>query len=204
MASILHGIRSAVAWFSRTRLFRAVGPTIMPPLERGMRRLTGGRVPLSGLLVPSLVLVTRGARSGVERETPLMYCPDADGRSILVTGSNYARERHPAWTANLLAHPDAVVRIRGRSVPVHATLVPDEEREAVWAHIERQWPGYRGYERSSGRTLRIFRLEPTTTPVPSPWPTAADAGRGLGRALAQAADVARRSCSSAKTSVLKR
>ena len=36
------------------------------------------------------------------------------------------------------------------------------EREAVWAYIERQWPGYRGYEVASGRVLRIFRLVPTT------------------------------------------
>jgi hypothetical protein len=30
----------------------------------------------------------------------------------------------------------------------------------VWARIERQWPGYRNYERQSGRTVRLFRLQP--------------------------------------------
>jgi len=150
-------IRRGVAWFSRTRLFRRVGPRIMPPLERATSVVTRGRVQLSGVLVPSLVLHTIGAKSGLERHTPLMYCPERDGR-MLITGSNFAREAHPAWTANLLANPDAAVSLHGRRIRVHAQLVPAAEREAVWQWIERQWPGYRGYERASGRTLRIFRL----------------------------------------------
>jgi deazaflavin-dependent oxidoreductase (nitroreductase family) len=148
-----------VAWFSRTAVFRRVGPTIMPPLERGMKRLTGGRVQLSGLLVPSLVLYTTGAKSGIEREITLMYCPEQAG-PMLVTGSNFARADHPAWTNNLLAHPHAAVSVRGRRIAVTASLIADDEREAVWRYIEQQWPGYRGYERQSGRELRIFRLTP--------------------------------------------
>ncbi|TBN56507.1 nitroreductase family deazaflavin-dependent oxidoreductase [Glaciihabitans arcticus] len=153
-------VRVVVARFSRTRFFRRVGPTIMPPLERVMTAITGGRVQLSGLLVPSLVLHTIGARSGIERDTTLMYCPEPDGR-ILVTGSNFARGNHPAWTGNLLKNPGAAVSIHGRRQDVHAMLVADDEREAVWAYIEKQWPGYRGYERASGRVLRIFRLTPS-------------------------------------------
>ena len=160
MASLKRGLRIVVARFSRTRFFRRVGPTIMPPLERAMTLLTRGRVPLSGLLVPSLVLHTTGAKSGLPRESVLMYCPEPGGRT-LVTGSNFAGENHPAWSANLLAHPQAWVSVRGRRIEVRATLVGDDEREAVWAFIEQQWPGYRGYERASGRTLRIFRLVPS-------------------------------------------
>lgn len=128
----------------------------MPPFERLMARLTGGRITASGIIVPSLVLHTTGARSGERRRTELMCVPD-DG-TWLITGSNFARERHPAWTANLLAHPDAEIDYRGRRIPVHATLVLESEREQVWAIIQDQWPGYRKYEQQAGRTLRIFRL----------------------------------------------
>ena len=148
-----------MARFSRTRFFRRVGPTIMPPLERAIAKLTGGRVQMSGLLVPSLVLHSIGAKSGLERDTTLMYCPE--GTSMLVTGSNFARDAHPAWTSNLLAHPDVAVSVRGRRIEVRAELIGEHEREEVWAYIERQWPGYRGYERASGRVLRIFRLTPS-------------------------------------------
>jgi deazaflavin-dependent oxidoreductase (nitroreductase family) len=160
MASLVRGIRVVVARFSRSLFFRRVGPTIMPPLEKATAWVSGGRVQLSGLLVPSLVLHSIGAKSGIERDTALMYCPEKDGR-MLVTGSNFARENHPAWTSNLIANPDAAVSVRGKRIPVHATRIPDDQLDATWDYIERQWPGYRGYERSSGRILRIFRLTPT-------------------------------------------
>lgn len=133
----------------------------MPPLEKAMSVLTGGRLMPSGLLVPSLVLHSIGAKSGIERDSPLMYCPEPEGR-ILITGSNFARDTHPAWTLNLIANPEAAVSIKGRRIPVRATLIGDEEREAVWAWIEQQWPHYRDYEVTSGRTLRIFRLVPVS------------------------------------------
>ncbi|WP_127476742.1 nitroreductase family deazaflavin-dependent oxidoreductase [Microbacterium sulfonylureivorans] len=160
MPRVLDAVRTLVAPLTRTRLFRRVlGPLLLPPIERVVTWMSGGRVQVSGLLVPSLVLHTIGAKSGEPRDAPLMYCPDGHGRAI-VAGTNFAGERHPAWTANLLAHPDAAITVRGRRMPVRASVVPDEERDATWARIEAQWPGYRNYERQSGRTVRLFRLQP--------------------------------------------
>lgn len=123
-----------------------------------MKRITGGRVQLSSLGVPTLVLHTIGAKSGLERDIVLMYCPDGD--EMLVTGSNFARDQHPAWTANLLAHPDVAVSRHGVRAPVRARSLDDAEREATWPKLERNWPGYRKYEVTAGRTLRVFRLTP--------------------------------------------
>jgi deazaflavin-dependent oxidoreductase (nitroreductase family) len=131
----------------------------MPTAERVWAKLNRGRTPLSGVLVPSLVLHTTGAKSGLERSSELMFCPEPNG-VMLITGSNFARESHPAWTANLAAHADAAVTVKGRLIPVRAARIADEKLDETWAWIEKQWPGYRGYERSSGRTLRIFRLTP--------------------------------------------
>ena len=128
----------------------------MPPLERAYTAL-GGRTPLSGLLVPSLVLHSIGAKSGVERDTELMYTPDGRGNAI-IAGTSFARDRHPAWSYNLIAHPDAAITVRGRRRSVRAELLEADEREAAWRLIEEQWPGYRGYERESGRIVRLFRL----------------------------------------------
>ncbi|OJX62938.1 MAG: hypothetical protein BGO95_10990 [Micrococcales bacterium 73-13] len=151
-------LRPPVAWVSRTRVFRRMGPRVMPRLERATRFLNRGRTPISGAIVPSLVLHSIGARSGEPRRTELMYCPD--GEDMLITGSNFAGDRHPGWTANLAAHPEAFVEVRGRRIDVRATRVPPEEREATWALLERNWPGYRKYEVAAGRELRIFRLTP--------------------------------------------
>ncbi|KRA24246.1 hypothetical protein ASD65_07285 [Microbacterium sp. Root61] len=152
-------LRAAVAPLTRTRWWRALATTALPPIERFVSRVSGGRVQLTAFLVPSLVLHTFGAKSGEPRDAPLMYTADGSGRAI-VAGTNWAGAKHPAWTANLLAYPDAEITVRGRRMAVHATLIPDEEREAVWAIMEAQWPDYREYERDSGRTVRIFRLQP--------------------------------------------
>ncbi|MDY0910620.1 nitroreductase family deazaflavin-dependent oxidoreductase [Microbacterium sp. CFBP9034] len=153
-------VRAVISPLTRTRVFRRfLGPLLLPPVERFVSMVTRGRVQVSGLLVPSLVLHTVGAKSGEPREAPLMYCPDGQGRAI-VAGTNFAGERHPAWVANLRAHPDAEITVRGRRLLVHAHPVPDDERDAVWSRIERQWPGYRNYERESGRTVALFRLQP--------------------------------------------
>lgn len=160
MNAVADTVRAVVAPLTRMRLFRRVlGPLLLPPVERFVEWVSGGRVQVSGLLVPSLVLRTTGAKSGEPRDAPLMYCPDGHGRAI-VAGTNFAGARHPSWTSNLLAHPDAEITVRGRRMAVRATPVPDDERDAVWTRIERQWPGYRNYERQSGRTVRLFRLQP--------------------------------------------
>ncbi len=135
-----------------------MGPKVMPGLERVTRVFTGGRTPISGAIVPSLVLHTIGAKSGEPRRTELMYYPDGD--EILITGSNFARDQHPAWTANLMANPLAAVEVRVRRIEVVAVRVADEDVEATWLLLKRNWPGYRGYERTAGRSLRIFRLTP--------------------------------------------
>jgi len=152
-------LRALLAPLTRTRLFRRAGPRILPPVERVFAALSGGRLQLSAVLVPSLVLHTTGAKSGLARDVPLMYTPDGQGRAI-VAGTNFAGERHPAWTTNLLAHPDAAITVRGNRMLVHATVIAEDERDAVWARIESQWPGYRAYERESHRTVRLFRLQP--------------------------------------------
>lgn len=156
---IVHLVRSTLAPLTRTRAFRWLGPRVLPCFELLLKGASGGSVQVSGLLVHSLTLRTTGARSGQPRDTVLMYTPDGHGNAI-VAGTSFARERHPGWTYNLLAHPDAEITVRGRHLAVHAVRIGDEARDAAWALIEAQWPGYRAYERDSGRTVRLFLLRP--------------------------------------------
>jgi deazaflavin-dependent oxidoreductase (nitroreductase family) len=105
------------------------------------------------------VLEATGAQSDRTRTTPLACLPEDDG-SFLVVGSNFGRERHPAWTANLRAHPEATVTFRGRRVPVTARQLDGDEKAAVWPRLTAVWPNYDRYTEVSGRDLRVFRLEP--------------------------------------------
>lgn len=140
--------------------FAPAAKHVVPSVDRAMNRLTGGRFVLSSLLLPSLVLTATGARSGQPRTTPLATMPEDDG-SWVVVGSNFGQTAHPAWTANLLANPDATITYRGRTVPVRAHLLEGEERERMWARVTRLWPTYNRYvELSGGREIRVFRLVP--------------------------------------------
>lgn len=147
----------AVQWMASTRAFRAVGPRVFPPFDRFVHRVTRGRVAVSNLLVPVLMLHAVGARSGLPRDTLLATLPE-EGGSWLVVGSNYGKDRHPGWTANLLAEPDVAVTFRGERVPVRAELLDAERKDEVWERLTAVWPLYDGYESMSGRDLRVFRL----------------------------------------------
>ena len=151
------------AFFSRvmrTRFAQRFISPIFPPLHLRLYKWTGGRFNFTSLIVPSLVLETTGAKSGLKRETPLMCWPRPDG-TYLVAGSNWGQEHHPAWTTNLLANPDAHIVISRKHIPIRAVLLTDDEREVAWPILEAQWPGYHEYEAAAGgRKVRIFRLVP--------------------------------------------
>ena len=123
MTRVVDLVRAVIAPLTRTACFRRFAPAALPPVERFVSALSGRRVQLSALLVPSLILHTRGAKSGEPRDAPLMYTPDGAGRAI-VAGTNFAGSRHPAWTTNLLATPDAEITVRGRRMAVHADADP--------------------------------------------------------------------------------
>ena len=132
---------------------------IITPLDRAIFRVSGGRWKLSAPMIPSLTLFTTGARTGMRRETPLMCFPQADG-TWLVAGSNFGLERHPDWSVNLIAHPEAEVHYRRRLVPVTARLLDTAETDVLWPVLDAQWPGYRDYEKTAHRAIRVFRLTP--------------------------------------------
>ncbi|MFF0186763.1 nitroreductase/quinone reductase family protein [Streptomyces sp. NPDC005244] len=169
---------------SSTRAFAKVAPHLIPALDRAVHRLTRGKVLLSAQMLPGIVLTARGARSGLERRTPLACMPEAgaarvrdetdaegvaDGQDSgwILVGSNFGRTGHPAWTANLLARPDAVISWRGEDIPVTARLLTGEERAAVWRTALAFWPPYATYQARVDREIRLFRIvrrEATATP----------------------------------------
>ncbi|MBD0709160.1 MULTISPECIES: nitroreductase family deazaflavin-dependent oxidoreductase [unclassified Streptomyces] len=142
---------------SSTRTFARIAPRVIPLMDTAVHRLTGGKVLPSARMLPGLVLTARGARSGLPRVTPLACLPEREGCWLLV-GSNFGRPGHPAWTANLLAHPDAEVHWRGATVPVRAELLAGEARAVAWRAALAFWPPYATYQARVEREIRVFRL----------------------------------------------
>jgi len=151
------GVR-VVQKVSSTRGFSRVAPHLIPALDRAVHRLTRGKVLLSAQMLPGVILTSTGARSGLPRRTPLACMPEDGGRSWILIGSNFGRTDHPAWTHNLLAHPDAEVSWKGADIPVHAQLLEGEERAAAWKTALAFWPPYATYQARVEREIRLFRI----------------------------------------------
>jgi deazaflavin-dependent oxidoreductase (nitroreductase family) len=151
------GVR-VVQKVSSTRGFAKVAPHVIPALDRTVHRLTRGRVLLSAQMLPGVILTVTGARSGRVRRTPLACMPEENGRTWILIGSNFGRTGHPAWTANLLAHPDAEISWKGTDIPVTARLLEGEERAEVWKKLLVFWPPYATYQKRVDREIRVFRI----------------------------------------------
>jgi deazaflavin-dependent oxidoreductase (nitroreductase family) len=151
-------IGRAVQKVAGSKRFAPVAKHVVPRLDRGLSKVTGGRFVVSSLLVPSLVLTHTGAKTGQRRTTPLACMPDGDG-AWYVVASNFGQAKHPAWSGNLIATPAARVTYEGQTSDVTAHLLTDEEKAEVWPRLTAVWPTYDKYVELSGqRNLRVFRL----------------------------------------------
>jgi deazaflavin-dependent oxidoreductase (nitroreductase family) len=157
--TVIDRLRPFVQKVSSTRGFAKVAPHVIPVMDKVVHRLSGGKVLLSAQMLPGVVLTAVGAKSGLPRRTPLACMPE-DGGTFVLVGSNFGRTDHPAWTANLLRHPEAEVSWKGRDIPVTAELLVGDARAAAWKELLRFWPPYAAYAARIEREIRLFRLTP--------------------------------------------
>ncbi|GHB05120.1 nitroreductase family deazaflavin-dependent oxidoreductase [Streptomyces termitum] len=150
--------RRIVQKVSSTRTFAKIAPHLIPALDKAVHRLSRGKTLLSAQMLPGVVLTAKGARSGQARTTPLACMPEPDRGTWLLVGSNFGRPGHPAWTANLLAHPDAEISWKGETIAVRAERLTGEERAAAWTAALAFWPPYASYQARIEREIRLFRL----------------------------------------------
>lgn len=131
---------------------------VAPGIDKAIIPRTGGRLSTAGINKVGLVTAT-GAKSGQPRTHPLALIDDGDG--LLAIGSNYGRASHPAWSANLLAHPECTVEFQGPPAPYKAELLTADARAKAWAAAVDFYPGYEHYRTNCApREIRIFRLRP--------------------------------------------
>jgi deazaflavin-dependent oxidoreductase (nitroreductase family) len=105
---------------------------------------------------PVLLLHTTGARSGLERVTPMMYL-ELDGRTY-VFASKAGADTHPDWFHNLVAHPEVVVELGAETFSAIATPVDEPLRTEVYAVQAERNPGFAGYEAKTTRVIPVVEL----------------------------------------------
>ena len=143
--------------FLGTQLAAWLSVRVVWRLDPWLMRASGGRLGM-GLILPTALLETRGARSGLPRRNGVIYFHD--GEQAIVIASKLGAPAHPAWFHNLRANPDVVLGAQR----FRAEVVEDEaERTRLWDLADRVFAPYAAYrERAAraGRTIPIVRLVP--------------------------------------------
>ena len=144
-----------------TKAFAAAYRRIGPKLDPWLMRKSQGRIFTRLYGIPILLLCTTGSRSGLQRTSPLVYL--RDGNDFVVVGTNFGQLHHSAWTANLLAHPDAEIEVGPVRLAVTAELADQAGWDRLWPRFCALYPGYANYlERCGNRVPRLFLLHPST------------------------------------------
>jgi deazaflavin-dependent oxidoreductase (nitroreductase family) len=107
-----------------------------------------------------LLLHHVGARSGVERVSPLVYLPD--GERMVIVASAGGSPRHPDWYHNLKANPAAYVEVGVDEVRVEAIELTGEDYEQTWLRVVERMPGFADYQSRTTRRIPLFALHPQT------------------------------------------
>ena len=82
-----------------------------------------------GLMLPSALLTTTGAKTGQPRTNPVFYFHD--GPDVIVIASNYGADKHPAWYHNLTANPRVQIATNGGGPVMTANAVSDPPSEGT-------------------------------------------------------------------------
>jgi deazaflavin-dependent oxidoreductase (nitroreductase family) len=117
--------------------------------------LVGHRIPG---LASTLLLDHVGAKSGVERTSPLLYIED--GPNLVIVASKGGYPSHPAWFHNLRANPEATVQVGSERRPVRARVATPAERARLWPRAVDAYGGYAEYQSRTGREIPLVILEP--------------------------------------------
>ncbi len=137
----MHPIAEAtVRGFSRlhTQMFRWIG-------------LTG-----PGAFKNTLILTTRGRKTGKEIPTPLLYV-EQDGK-LYVVASFGGNDSPPGWYKNLLANPEVSVDIGKQSAKYRARSLTPEEAGKVWPKLLELYPTYASYQKKTTRVIPVVEL----------------------------------------------
>jgi deazaflavin-dependent oxidoreductase (nitroreductase family) len=108
---------------------------------------------------PLLLLHHKGARTGTDRVTPLMY-QNLD-RGYAVFASKGGADTNPDWLHNLRAHPRVTVEVGNDRIDVTARVARGDERQEIWEKQKRDWPFFAEYEQKTSRDhIPVVVLEP--------------------------------------------
>jgi deazaflavin-dependent oxidoreductase (nitroreductase family) len=107
--------------------------------------------------VYTLLLTTRGRRSGKLRRTALIY--EREGEAYVIVASNGGSKRHPTWYLNLVSTPEVHVQVGSETFAAIARTAGPDEKPHLWSKMTAIWPDYDTYQAKCKREIPVVILE---------------------------------------------
>jgi len=111
-------------------------------------------------MLTTLLLTTRGRKSGKNLIIPLIYRPTGSG-GFCVIASKGGAPAHPAWFLNLEADPKVTIQVAKDKYEATARIAHGEERERLWNLMVDYYAPYTDYQAATERKIPVVVLEPT-------------------------------------------
>jgi deazaflavin-dependent oxidoreductase (nitroreductase family) len=112
--------------------------------------------------VPLVLITHRGAKSGIERTSPLVY--SLDGDRVIIIASKGGAAAHPHWYLNMVANPEVTVELPGDTYRAKVTEVTGAERDRLYAAQAATMPQFDQYAINAGdRIIPVLALERITS-----------------------------------------
>ncbi len=107
---------------------------------------------------PTLLLTTKGRKSGEEHTSPANFYTQGD--NVYVVGSIAGLERHPHWALNLAAEPSVTVQVKANRYPGVARKLEADERAEMWPVLTEFFPLWGHFQKYSDREFMVFEISP--------------------------------------------
>jgi deazaflavin-dependent oxidoreductase (nitroreductase family) len=136
----------------------------VPPVAEWVRKQveeyegSGGTSGIELRGVPTIIVTSKGARSGKLRKNPVMRI-EHDGAYAAVASKGGA-PKNPTWYYNLVEHPLVELQDRASKGDYTARVLSGDERALWWERSLAVWPDYAEYQKKTDREIPVFLLEP--------------------------------------------
>lgn len=105
---------------------------------------------------PTLILTTKGRKTGADRKFALIY-QEHDGDYVIVASKGGA-PANPGWYLNLEANPEVRVQVKADTFTAQARTAKGPERDELWSKMAAVWPDYDDYQKKTDREIPVVVL----------------------------------------------
>jgi deazaflavin-dependent oxidoreductase (nitroreductase family) len=105
----------------------------------------------------TLLITTRGRRSGRLRRTALIY--GRDGDRYLVVASQGGAPNHPSWYLNLVHEPEVELQVGADRFAARARTATQKEKPRLWRLMAAILPEYDRFQKKTSRDIPVVILE---------------------------------------------